>query len=171
MTLSNSIFKFFKKLKVNNNREWFLKHKSTFKLHELEVKVFGEEIKNRLNKFDNIDRFKLFRIYRDVRFSKDKTPFKTHFGLTWHRIKPQNRAGYYLHISPGNNFVACGFWDPNPADLRRIRQELVYDAKEFKEIMNASVFQSTWGELKGSELKTAPRGIYKNHPEIELIRK
>ena len=171
MTLSNSIFKFFKKLKVNNNREWFLKHKSTFKLHELEVKVFGEEIKNRLNKFDNIDRFKLFRIYRDVRFSKDKTPFKTHFGLTWHRIKPQNRAGYYLHISPGNNFLACGFWDPNPADLRRIRQELVYDAKEFKEIMNASVFQSTWGELKGSELKTAPRGIDKNHPEIELIRK
>ena len=171
MNLSNSIFKFFKKLKVNNNREWFLKHKSTFKLHELEVKVFGEEIKSRLNKFDNIDRFKLFRIYRDVRFSKDKTPFKTHFGLTWHRVKPQNRAGYYLHISPGNNFLACGFWDPNPADLRRIRQELVYDAKEFKEIMNASVFQSTWGELKGSELKTAPRGIDKNHPEIELIRK
>ena len=94
MTLSNRIFKFFKKLKVNNNREWFLKHKSTFKLHELEVKVFGEEIKNRLNKFDNIDRFKLFRIYRDVRFSKDKTPFKTHFGLTWHRVKPQNKAGY-----------------------------------------------------------------------------
>ena len=76
-----------------------------------------------------------------------------------------------MHISPGNNFLACGFWDPNPADLRRIRQELVYDAKEFKEIMNASVFQSTWGELKGSELKTAPRGIDKNHPEIELIRK
>ena len=114
MILSNAIFSFFKKLHSNNNRDWFLKHKPTFKSHESQVKIFGEELKNRLNKFDDIDRFKVFRIYRDVRFSKDKTPFKTHFGLTWHRIKPQFRGGYYLHISPGNNFLACGFWDPNP---------------------------------------------------------
>ena len=101
MTLSKSIFTFFKELKTNNNREWFLKNKPTFKEHEVQVKIFGEELKNRLNEFDSIDRFKLFRIYRDVRFSKDKTPFKTHFGLTWHRTKPQlYRGGYYLHISP-----------------------------------------------------------------------
>ncbi|MDA9330372.1 DUF2461 domain-containing protein, partial [bacterium] len=73
MTLSNSIFNFFKELKLNNNREWFLKNKSTFKEYEVQVKNFGEELKNRLNEFDSIDRFKLFRIYRDVRFSKDKT--------------------------------------------------------------------------------------------------
>jgi len=85
MMLSKSIFTFFKELKANNNREWFLKNKPTFKQHEVQVKIFGEELKNRLNEFDSIDRFKLFRIYRDVRFSKDKTPFKTHFGLTWHR--------------------------------------------------------------------------------------
>jgi|TARA_B110000305_G_scaffold240147_1_gene309921 uncharacterized protein (TIGR02453 family) len=171
MILSNAIFSFFKKLHSNNNRDWFLKHKPTFKSHESQVKIFGEELKNRLNKFDDIDRFKVFRIYRDVRFSKDKTPFKTHFGLTWHRIKPQFRGGYYLHISPGNNFLACGFWDPNPSDLKRIRQEFMYDAKEFKDIMKTPSFHSTWGELKGSELKTAPRGMDKNHPEIELIRK
>ena len=171
MVLSNSIFSFFKKLKLNNNREWFLENKSVFKSHESQVKIFGEELKNRLNKFDNIDRFKVFRIYRDIRFSKDKTPFKTHFGLTWHRIKPQYRGGYYLHLCPGNNFLACGFWDPNPNDLKRIRQELIFDAQDFKELINKTSFQSNWGELKGGELKTAPRGVDKNHPDIKLIRK
>ena len=79
MILSKSIFTFFKELEANNNREWFLKNKLTFKQHEVQVKIFGEELKNRLNEFDSIDRFKLFRIYRDVRFSKDKTPFKITF--------------------------------------------------------------------------------------------
>ena len=171
MTLSNTIFGFFKELKVNNNREWFLKNKPIFKKHEVQVKNFGEELKNRLNEFDSIDRFKLFRIYRDVRFSKDKTPFKTHFGLTWHRTKPLYRGGYYLHISPGKNFLACGFWDPNPNDLKRIRQELEYDAKEFRNIISAKEFSSIWGNLEGSELKTAPRNFDKKHADIDLIRK
>ena len=171
MTLSNSIFTFFKELKVNNNREWFLKNKSIFKQYEVQVKIFGEELKNRLNEFDNIDRFKLFRIYRDVRFSKNKTPFKTHFGLTWHRTKPLYRGGYYLHISPEKNFLACGFWDPNPNDLKRIRQELEYDANELRDIINAKDFSLVWGALEGSELKTAPRNFDKNHPDIDLIRK
>ena len=171
MIISNKIYEFLKKLKVNNNREWFSENKSTFKLYQADVKNFGEELKIRLNKLDSVDRFKLFRIYRDVRFSKNKTPFKTHFGLTWHRLKPQNRGGYYLHIAPGNNFLACGFWDPNPKDLKRIRQEISYDAHEFKNIINHSTFKSVWGEIKGIELKTAPRGFEKNHPEIKLIRK
>lgn len=171
MIISNKIFGFLKKLKANNNREWFSKNKSTFKLYEADIKNFGEELKIRLNKCDSIDRFKLFRIYRDVRFSKNKTPFKTHFGLTWHRLKPQNRGGYYLHIAPGNNFLACGFWDPNPTDLKRIRQEFSYDAHEFKNIINHSSFKSVWGEIRGNELNTAPRGFDKNHSEIKLIRK
>ena len=171
MVLSNSIFSFLKKLKLNNNREWFLENKPVFKSHESQVKIFGEELKSRLNKFDNIDRFKVFRIYRDVRFSKDKTPFKTHFGLTWHRIKPQFRGGYYLHLSPGNNFLACGFWDPSPNDLKRIRQELNFDSQNFKDLINETSFRSNWGELKGNELKTAPRGMDKNHTDIQLIRK
>ena len=171
MILSKSIFTFFKELKANNNREWFLKNKPTFKQHEVQVKIFGEELKNRLNEFDSIDRFKLFRIYRDVRFSKDKTPFKTHFGLTWHRIKPLYRGGYYLHISPKKNFLACGFWDPNPNDLKRIRKELEHDANEFRDIINAKEFSSVWGVLEGGELKTAPRNFDKNHPNIDLIRK
>ena len=170
MALSSSV-SFFKKLKKNNNREWFAENKPKFKELELEIKAFGEKLKDRLNEFDNVDRFKLFRIYRDIRFSKDKTPFKTHFGLTWHRTKPLYRGGYYLHISPGKNFLACGFWDPNPNDLKRIRKELEYDAKELRDIISSKEFFSVWGNLEGSELKTAPRNFDKNHPDIDLIRK
>jgi uncharacterized protein (TIGR02453 family) len=170
MVLSSSV-SFFKKLKKNNNRDWFAENKPKFKELELEIKTFGEELKDRLNEFDNVDRFKLFRIYRDIRFSKDKTPFKTHFGLTWHRTKPLYRGGYYLHISPGKNFLACGFWDPDPNDLKRIRKELEYDAKELRDIISSKEFFSVWGNLEGSELKTAPRNFDKNHPDIDLIRK
>ena len=170
MVLSSSV-SFFKKLKKNNNREWFAENKPKFKELELEIKAFVEKLKDRLNEFDNVDRFKLFRIYRDIRFSKDKTPFKTHFGLTWHRTKPLYRGGYYLHISPGKNFLACGFWDHNPNDLKRIRKELEYDAKEFRDIISSKEFFSVWGNLEGRELITAPRNFDKNHPNIDLIRK
>ena len=170
MVLSSSV-SFFKKLKKNNNREWFAENKPKFKELEKEIKAFGEQLKDRLNEFDNVDRFKLFRIYRDIRFSKDKTPFKTHFGLYWNRLKPRLRGGYYLHISPNNNFLACGFWDPNPKDLYRIRKEFLHDANEFRKILKSKEIQSVWGELEGSELKTAPRNFDKNHPDIDLIRK
>ena len=167
MILKKEIFNFLKKLKTNHNRKWININKHTFKILEKEIKIFGEQLKNRFNEHDQIDLFKLFRIYRDVRFSKDKTPFKTHFGLTWHRTKPLNRGGYYLHISPGKNFLACGFWDPNTNDLKRIRKELEYDAKEFRDIIASKEFFSVWGNLEGSELKTAPRNFDKNHPDID----
>jgi uncharacterized protein (TIGR02453 family) len=170
MALSSSV-SFFKKLKKNNNRDWFTENKPKFKELELEIKTFGEELKDRLNEFDNVDRFKLFRIYRDIRFSKDKTPFKTHFGLYWNRLKPRLRGGYYLHISPNNNFLACGFWDPNPKDLYRIRKEFLHDANEFRKILKSKEIYSNWGNLEGTELKTAPRNFDKNHPDIDLIRK
>ena len=170
MALSSSV-SFFKKLKKNNNRDWFAENKPKFKELELEIKAFGEELKDRLNEFDNIDRFKLFRIYRDIRFSKDKTPFKTHFGLYWNRVKPHLRGGYYLHVSPSNNFLACGFWDPNSKDLHRIRKEFLHDTKEFRDIISSKEIYSVWGSLEGSELKTAPRNFDKNHPDIDLIRK
>ena len=171
MKLSPKIFDFFKDLKNNNNRVWFLKNKSSFNPNQEQVKIFGERVKDRLNNFDNIDKFKLFRIYRDVRFSKNKTPYKTHFGLTWHRTKPKLRGGYYLHIENKRSFLACGFWAPIPQDLKRIRDEISHDSRELKSILFDNEFQSVWGQLKGDEVKTAPRGFDKNHPDIELIKK
>jgi uncharacterized protein (TIGR02453 family) len=170
MQLPKSLFSFFTDLQQNNNRDWFIEHKPTFKALEAQVKAFGEQLKDQLNQHDHIDRFKLFRIYRDVRFSKDKTPYKTHFGLTWHRTKPLYRGGYYLHLSPKNNFLACGFWDPNPADLKRIRQEIDIDGEEYRSILNNKTFKSVWGELQGDAVKTAPKGYAKDHPHIDLLR-
>ena len=171
MIIRKEVFHFLKKLKINNDRDWFNDNKSHFKLIEKEIKLFGEELKNRFNEHDEIDLFKLFRIYRDIRFSKDKTPFKTHFGLTWHRTKPMNRGGYYFHIEPNNSFIACGFWDPNPKDLYRIRREIFFDSSELKKIISKNEFLHVWGKLKGNELKTAPRNFNKSHPDISLIRK
>jgi len=170
MQLPKDLFSFFSDLQQNNNRDWFMEHKPTFKALEAQVKAFGEQLKDQLNQNDHIDRFKLFRIYRDVRFSKDKTPYKTHFGLTWHRTKPLYRGGYYLHLSPKNNFLACGFWDPNPADLKRIRQEIDIDGEEYRAILNDKSFRSVWGELEGEAVKTAPKGYAKDHPHIDLLR-
>jgi uncharacterized protein (TIGR02453 family) len=170
MQLSPDIFSFFSELEQHNNRDWFEAHKPEFKALETSVKQFGEALKDQLNQHDSIDRFKLFRIYRDVRFSKDKTPYKTHFGLTWHRTKPELRGGYYLHLKPNDVFLACGFWDPNPADLKRIRQEIDMDADEYRDIIKEPNFKRIWGELQGDAVKTAPKGYAKDHPNIDLLR-
>ena len=170
MQLDSAIFRFFEQLGKNNNREWFEQHKPEFKALEAKVKQFGEALKDQLNQHDSIDRFKLFRVYRDVRFSKDKTPYKTHFGMAWHRTKPEYRGGYYLHLKPNDIFLACGFWDPNPADLKRIRQEIDMDADEYRDIINEPNFKRIWGELQGDAVKTAPKGYAKDHPNIDLLR-
>ena len=170
MQLNPALFRFFKQLAKNNNREWFEQHKPEFKAFETEVKQFGEALKDKLNQHDSIDRFKVFRIYRDVRFSKDKTPYKTHFGLTWHRTKPEYRGGYYLHLKPDDIFLACGFWDPAPADLKRIRQEIDLDGDEYRNLINAPAFKNTWGALQGNAVKTAPKGYAKDHPDTDLLR-
>ncbi len=171
MTINPNIYSFFSELNQNNNREWFNRHKDEFKLLEKEINQFGSGLFKLINEHDSLEKFKLFRIYRDVRFSKDKTPYKTHFGMAFKRTKPMLRGGYYLHLAPKNNFLACGFWGPEPADLNRIRKEFEIDANEFRSITKNNEFYNIWGELEGEELKTAPKGFDKNHPNIDLIRK
>ena len=170
-TIPKSALEFFKKLKKNNNREWFTEHKPEFKAIETEVKLFYNEIYNRLNSHDEVDKLKLFRIYRDVRFSKDKTPYKTHFGGSFHRRKPNLRGGYYLHIAPGESFIATGFWGPVKEDLFRIRKEFEIDDSEIRTILENKKFKDVWGEFVGDEVKTAPKGFNKEHPAINLIKK
>ena len=153
--INPDVITFYKELSENNTREWFEPQKKRFKSLELEIKQYAEEIKNNLNETDEIEHAKIFRIYRDVRFSKNKTPFKTHFGISFHRKKPDLRGGYYIHISPGNSFIATGFWNPDKDDLYRIRKEMEVDAKEFREIINKDEFKFHWGNLQGEEAKTA----------------
>ncbi|GMN08844.1 DUF2461 domain-containing protein [Croceitalea sp. MTPC9] len=168
--IKKEAFEFLKKLEKNNNREWFTENKDTFKSHETDVKVFYNAIMENLNKHDQIEKLKVFRIYRDVRFSKDKTPYKAHFAGSFSRMGLERRGGYYLRIKPGETFLAAGFWEPNKEDLLRIRKELELDATEFREVINKKSFKSVWGELQGDAVKTAPKGFDKEHPDIELLR-
>ncbi len=161
---------FLKKLAKNNNREWFTANKETFKAHEADVKAFYNSVMQRLNQHDQIEKLKIFRIYRDVRFSKDKTPYKAHFAGSFSRMGLERRGGYYLRIKPGETFMAAGFWDPNKEDLMRIRKELELDASEFRAILEDSEFKKVWGMLQGDALKTAPKGFDKEHKDIDLIR-
>lgn len=172
LTISKEVFSFFKKLEKNNNRDWFNDHKKEFKTIETEVKKIYNSIFESIKSHDDVDKFKMFRIYRDVRFSKDKTPYKTHFGCSFHRAKPKLRGGYYLHIAPNNeSFLATGFWEPNKDDLLRIRKEFEMDDQEIRDILSNKKFKSTWGNLVGDELKTAPRDFDKEHKAIDLIKK
>ena len=172
ITVPKSALDFFKKLKTNNNRDWFNEHKKEFKVVEAEVKQIYNSIFENINSHDDVDKLKMFRIYRDVRFSKDKTPYKTHFGGSFHRTKPKLRGGYYLHLAPNNeSFIATGFWEPNKDDLFRMRKEFEMDDTEIREIINHKAFKSIWGEFVGDELKTAPRDFDKEHKAIDLIRK
>jgi uncharacterized protein (TIGR02453 family) len=171
-TIPKSALEFFKKLEKNNNRDWFNDHKKEFKTIETEVKAIYNSIFESLNSHDDIDKVKMFRIYRDVRFSRDKTPYKTHFGGSFHRAKPKLRGGYYLHLAPNNeSFIATGFWEPNKDDLLRIRKEFEMDDQEIRNIISAKKFKSIWGSFVGSELKSAPRDFDKEHKAIDLIRK
>lgn len=169
---SKDVLEFFKNLEKNNNRDWFNDHKKEFKTIEADVKKTYASLFNMLKTHDDVDQFKMFRIYRDVRFSKNKLPYKTHFGGTFNRKKPELRGGYYLHIAPNNeSFIATGFWEPNASDLLRIRKEFEMDATEMRSIINNKTFKSVWGELVGDELKTAPRDFDKDHSDIDLIKK
>lgn len=158
-------------LSENNNRGWFEEHKSEFKVLEKGVKAFYSSLLEEMRKHDEIEKLKMFRIYRDVRFSKDKTPYKTHFAGSFSRAGKALRGGYYLRIKPGETFAAAGFWEPNKEDLFRIRKELETDAGEFRVVIENKAFRKIWGDLIGEEVKTAPKGFDKDHPDIDLIRK
>lgn len=164
-------FDFLIQLAQNNNKEWFANHKKQFDELNKKSKVFFSNIQNELNKTDIIEDMKMFRIYRDVRFSKDKTPYKTHFSCAFVRKKPQLRGGYYLHLQPNESFIGGGFWEPNPEDLLRIRKEFEYDAQTINKIISEENFVKTFGNLVGEELKSVPKGFDKNHENIHLIRK
>lgn len=171
VTVPQKTISFFKKLEKNNNREWFTKHKPEFKAIEAEVKDFYNELLKKIQEHDEVDKLKMFRIYRDVRFSKNKDPYKTHFGGAFHRQKPRLRGGYYLHIAPGDSFIATGFWQPAKEDLFRIRKEFELDASEIRAILSDKKFNRIWGNFVGDEVKTAPKGFSKEHKNIDLIRK
>jgi len=172
MKIQKTTLQFLENLKANNSRVWFNENKTAFKEQQALVKAFYAAIEFNLNKHDEIDTFKLYRIYRDVRFSKDKTPYQPHFAGSYSRNGNARRGGYYLRIRPGESFIAGGFWQPNKDDLFRIRKEFEMDSSEINAILNSKKFKAIFGnKLQGESLKTAPRGFDKAHQNIDLIKK
>ena len=171
MGIETSTIKFLKDLEKNNNREWFQSNKDKYENTLQNIKDVSAEVKEKLSKKDLIEDAKVFRIYRDVRFSKDKAPYKNNLGVHFTRATKKLRGGYYLHIQPGESFAGGGFWAPSPEDLKRIRDEFAFDTKTIRKITSGKTFVKYFGTLGGDELKTAPSGYDRNHPGIDLIRK
>jgi uncharacterized protein (TIGR02453 family) len=173
MQFEKSTFKYLQELQLNNNRDWFADEKETYLKAQQNAKDVFAAIHLKLQKHDEIEKSKMMRIYRDVRFSKDKTPYKVHFANSYTRLGKDLRGGYFLRIRPGASFLAGGFWEPSKDDLFRIRKEIELDALEIKEVLQDKNYKKYFGGKfeSFSELKTAPRGFDKEHPDIELLRK
>ena len=171
MQIQASTLQFLKDLSANNNREWFQANKDRYESALENMKQFARAVENGLGETDLLESATLFRIYRDVRFSKDKSPYKNNFGLGLSRATKHLRGGYYLQIEPGGSFVGGGFWQPNAEDLKRIRAEFAIDDRPIREIMADPDFRKHFDILQGEELKTAPQGFDRDHPAIDLLRK
>ena len=173
--ISSTNFDFLNKVAVNNNREWFAENKDEYIKQHQNMIDFADDLLQSVNKHDNIETLNgkksLYRIYRDVRFSKNKDPYKTHWAGGFKRATKQLRGGYYFHIAPGNKtMVAGGFWNPNKDDILRIREDIAMDDSELRKIISDKNFVTTFGELKGDQLKTAPKGFPKDHDSVDLLR-
>ena len=173
--ISSANFDFLNKVASNNNREWFAENKDEYLKQHQNMIDFADDLLQSVNKHDNIETLNgkksLYRIYRDVRFSKNKDPYKTHWAGGFKRATKLLRGGYYFHIAPGNKtMVAGGFWNPNKDDILRIREDIAMDDSELRKIVSDKKFVATFGELKGDQLKTAPKGFPKDHESIDLLR-
>lgn len=174
VNIPKSGFEFLNSLKKNNNRDWFNAHKELY-LNELShIERFADALLAELNKEDVIEtpsgKKSLHRIYRDIRFSKEKTPYKTNWSGSFRRATKQRRGGYYFHLEPGNSFIAGGFWGPNPEDLKRVRDDIAYDATPLRKILKNKSFISTFGKLQGEQVKTTPKGYGADNEGIDLLR-
>ena len=165
---------FLKALKKNNNRDWFNKNKSRFLEEQELIAGFAEALLTLLNMHDMSEtpsgKKSLHRIYRDTRFSANKTPYKTNWSGSFRRATKHRRGGYYFHIEPGNSFIAGGFFGPVPEDIKRIRDDIAFDAAPLRKIIKSKPFVASFGELRGEQLKTTPKGFDAADAAIDLLR-
>lgn len=174
MTIDALNLQFLSDLKNNNNREWFAENKLNYEKHQAKLVSFAEKMMDCLSEHDTIEyksgKKTVIRVYRDIRFSKDKSPYKIYSGMGFRRSSQLLRGGYYLHIEPGSSFVGGGFWEPNKEDLLKIRKGIELDESEFRKIISSEEFVSVFGKLKGNQLKTCPKGFSKDSSAIDLLR-
>ncbi len=174
-----STLKFLKDLKKNNNKAWFDSHRKEYDNAKQDFGDFIQSVIDRHGKFDaSIASLKakdcMFRINRDIRFSKDKSPYKTNLGASINRGgKKSIFGGYYFHCEPGESFVGGGLWMPMPPELKKVRQEIDYCFDEFKKIITSNKFKKIYGDLSREDdmvLVKVPQGFEKDSPASEYIK-
>jgi uncharacterized protein (TIGR02453 family) len=177
--LQVSTLKFLKDLKKNNNKPWFDSHRDKYEEAKSDFETFIQSVIDRHGKKDEtikdlVAKKCSFRINRDIRFSKDKTPYKSNMGASINRGgKKSIFSGYYIHIEPGKSFVGGGLWTPMPEETKKVRQEIDYCYDEFKSILSAKKFKSVYGGLyEGEEvsLKKTPQGFEPDNPAAAYLR-
>lgn len=174
--ISNTILHFLKELARNNNKVWYQKNKNLYAQAKHDFELITGLLINEIGKFDKnlsglLPKDCIFRIFRDVRFSGDKTPYKTNFGAYMSKGgRKGGMAGYYLHVEPGSYFLAGGIYMPPSPVLKAIRNEIYHNIDEFLEILGDGKFKQYFGQIWGEKLTGAPRGFSKDFPRIELLK-
>jgi uncharacterized protein (TIGR02453 family) len=166
--------KFLKDLSKNNNRDWFNAHKEKYLAAQENIANWIDQLILEMNIHDVLEnesgKKSLYRIYNDVRFSKDKSPYNPRFAFSLSRATELRRGSYYMNIKPDNSFVAIGFFGPNPADLKLIREQIEASPERIQKTLKSKSIQTNFGELRGDKVATVPRGFEINNKSIELIR-
>lgn len=177
--LSKDTLQFLDDLKANNNRDWFLENKKRYEAVKKDYQQLVGDFLDVMKPLDpSLEMLEVknctFRINRDIRFSKDKTPYKSHLGV-WlsSSVKGMNRSGYYLHLEKGASFIAGGLYCPEPEDLKKMRKEIAYFHDDLETILNKKDFKKEFKDFDRNEknmLKNPPRGFEKEHPAIEFLK-
>ena len=174
--ISSKVFDFLKLIDKNNNREWFNDNKNLFLEAQSDFQDFTEELISEMGKFDEtilkLDAKKsLLRIYRDTRFSKDKTPYKNYFGASIGMGKINTKAGFYLHVQPGKSFLGSGIYLPDSPVLKEIRKEISLFKDDFLKAIDDKDFKKYYEELdQEHKLKNVPQGFEKEDPMGEYLK-
>lgn len=177
--LSKDTLQFLDDLKANNNRDWFLENKKRYEAVKKDYQQLVGDLLDAMKPLDpSLEMLEIknctFRINRDIRFSKDKTPYKSHLGV-WlsSGAKGMNRSGYYIHIDKGGSFIAGGLYCPEAEDLKKMRKEIAYFYEDLEAILNEKNFKREFKDFDRNEkdtLKNPPRGYEKEHPAIEFLK-
>ncbi len=172
--ISKETFMFLNQLKLNNNRPWFEKNRSHYEKARAEYLVFVTKLVDGIRKIEVIPEKEpakyVQRIYRDIRFSKDKTPYKSHFSSIIERGPEIRMCPLYIQIQPGRSMMGGGIWDPAAETLKKIRQEIDYNSAVLRKIINAKEFLRYFGQISGEKLLRHPKGYEADNPNIEFLK-
>ena len=172
--ITSVTYDFLKDVAKNNHKEWFHANKPRYEAAHQEMIAFADDLLSNVSEFDVLEtasgKKSLFRIYRDVRFSKDKSPYKPRWAGGFSRVKPHLRGGYYFQLKPGGSIVGGGFFGPNSDDLKLLRGQIAQDDEPLRNVVESASFKDVFGALQGDQVKTAPKGFDKEHPAIDLLR-